>query len=104
MVCRSARQGQRYRGASDRDLAPRVSRPSHRPRPTASSDRADRVRAVLQPGASASDAQTADPSAEGASDDRQDPIASGVEPATPRLRTGRLSPTEGATGAAAAEV
>jgi hypothetical protein len=74
---------ERHRGASDRDVAPRVSPPSHRPRRAASSDRADRVRAVLQPGAATSDARIADASAEGASHHRHRPIASSVERATP---------------------
>src|SRR6266849_3901725 len=55
---------------------------------------AGRVRAVLQPGATASVARLADPSGKGASHHWQCPIASGVERATPRLRTGSLSTAE----------
>ena len=87
-------EGERHRGASARDITPRMSGPRHRAGRAASAVGAGRVRAVLQPGAAASDARIADPSAESASNHRHRPIASGVERATPRLRTSRLSTSE----------
>ncbi len=87
-------EGERHRGATDRHLAPRMSRPHHRLGPAASSVSADRIRAVLQPRASASDAQTSDPSTQAASNHRYCSTAAGVEWTTPRLRASRLITSE----------
>ncbi len=80
--------------ASDRHLAPRMSRPHHRLGRAESAVSADRIRAVLQPRASASDAQTADPSTQGASNHRHCSIAARVERTTPRLRANCLNTSE----------